>query len=153
MGTARAQLSSARPTTGPVRAGTPVERLLRGGLLAFGALHLAIAVLGLTIPVVFHETMADFGPRNDWLVRDVSLLYGVTGAGMLAAVGRPSWRAPVLTVAVVHYAGHTFSHAVDADRAQPAWVGPVDVAVIGAGTLALAAVLVLALGGERRTDA
>ena len=116
------------------------ERTIRAALGLFAAVHLAVALLGLSDPGFFHDTMATFDARNDLLVREISVVYLVTGVGMLVALGRKSWRVPVLIVALVHYCGHGLSHALDAGQADPAWVGSAMPGLIFAGAVVLGAV-------------
>lgn len=87
----------------------------------------------------FSETLADFGPRNDHLVRDFGAASIAIGAGMLLAVRRTAWRTPVLVVATVWNGLHAVSHLVDVTAAHSLAIG------IGEATLLIAGTGVLGL--------
>ena len=92
-----------------------------------------------------------FGPFNDHYVRDVSTFYLALVLALVVASRRPSWRAPVLWVALLQYAFHAVNHVVDVGDAEPGWVGPADVISLAIGAAAFA--LLLAAGNRtgRRT--
>ena len=100
------------------------ERGLRVVFWALALVHLVIGVWQFAAPGHFYETVATFGARNDHFVRDVGSISFALGAGFAVSAARPSWRVPVLGVGVVQYVVHTLSHVIDADLADPAWLGP-----------------------------
>jgi hypothetical protein len=111
------------------------ERVMITGLYTFGVAHFVFAISGVVIPVIYYDTMANFGLRNDFFVRAVSFLDLALGVGALVSIRRVSWRLPVLTIGTIHWSLHGLSHYIDVDRAEPAWTGPFDVAVIGTGAV------------------
>ena len=85
-------------------------------------------------PGSFYDRVANLGPRNDHVLRDVATLYMALGVALaLAAIG-PAWRLPVCAFAAIQYLLHALNHVLDAGEAEPAWVGPADalgLAVVG----------------------
>lgn len=101
---------------------------------AFQGLSLALA------PGSFYDSFANFGPRNDHFLRDLSTFPLASAVVLIAAARRPSWRVPALAMVTLQYVLHTINHVIDVGDAEPAWVGPFDVA-----TLAIVGVLAAAL--------
>jgi len=99
-------------------------------------MRLALGVLGMTQiaigawlaidPDSFVDAIAAFGPADHHFLRDVATFQAGIGIALLAAVGRPSWRAPVLFAALVQSALHTINHLFDIGGTDPGWHGPVD---------------------------
>ena len=56
----------------------------------------------------------------------------------LVAVGRESWRVPVLALALIQYALHSLNHLIDIGEADPGWIGPADFVSLALTTLLLA---------------
>lgn len=118
------------------------ERALRIILVGFAVAQLATGLVMVSAPSLFHEWFANFGPKHPHLLRDVGTIYLATGVGLLISVRRPGWRPGVVGVLVLQYAAHAVNHLVDINKADPAWVGPFDLAVEVAGTVILAWLLV-----------
>jgi hypothetical protein len=128
------------------------ETVVRVALGVAGAVYVALGLWQAFWPGSFHRALADFGARNDHTMRDVATFYLALGAGLLVAVGRPSWRVPVLAVAVVQSVLHALNHVADSGKAHPSWVGPFDAVTLSLATVALVLTLVTArrIGEEGR---
>lgn len=107
-------------------------------LIAFAVTQSLVGVLLWLTPGFFHEEVGPFGPRNDHYMGDLATFYLALGAVGFIAVRRASWRLPVLTFAVIAYALHSLNHLIDVGEADPSWLGPVDLALVGLTTLLLA---------------
>jgi hypothetical protein len=117
---------------------------VRTGLTLFGAYQIAIALLMIFAPGSFYELVGPFGPQNDHYIQDLAAFELPLGVLMLGATRLPAWRVPVLTFAVLHYGFHAVSHLVDIDDADPAWLGPAELAALIAATVVLALLLIRA---------
>jgi hypothetical protein len=102
------------------------EPSFRAILTLFGIYQIAQALWMIVSPGSFFDAVAGFGVQNDHFIRDNATFSLAIGVGLLLAVGRPSWRFPVLLVTTVWFAAHTVNHLVDIREADPDWVGPVD---------------------------
>lgn len=114
----------------------------RGVSVAIGALGLLFVLTGGWAGVDSHSfsrTLADFGPENGHLVHDFGAASFAIGAGLLLAVRRVAWRAPVLVVATLWNGLHAISHLVDLEHAESRAVGIGEAALLVAGTLLLGA--------------
>ena len=76
---------------------------MKAVLAAFGAVQLVLGVLLWATPGFFHEHVGPYGPRNDHYMGDLATWYLALGAAFFMAVRRPSWRVPVLAIALVQY--------------------------------------------------
>ena len=74
------------------------------------------------------------------------ILWVHVSAVVLVAVGRRSWRVPVLAFLVIQFALHTVNHLVDIDEATPQAVGFVDFAALAIATALLAFLITRARG-------
>jgi Domain of unknown function (DUF4345) len=104
--------------------GPRASRQLR---MLFAILGLSQLLLGLFMalaPGAFFDSIATYGTRNDHYIRDVATVYLALGVAFLIAVGRPSWRVPVLDVALLQYAFHSVNHLIDIGDSDPGWIGP-----------------------------
>lgn len=120
-------------------------------LLLFGASQL---VLGLTMafaPGFFFDDVGPYAPRNDHYIRDVATFYLALGGVTVVAWKRPSWRVPVLSLALAQYALHTVNHLVDVNGADPKALGPVNLASLAVTAALLGGMLWWALK-EGRPD-
>lgn len=113
------------------------ERGLRIILAGFAVAQLVTGIVIVTAPSLFHEWFANFGPKHPHLLRDVGTIYLATGVALAVSVRRPSWRQGAVGVLALQYAAHAVNHLVDVNNAEPAWVGPFDLAVQVAGTAIL----------------
>ena len=114
-------------------------RTARLVFVVVGVAHVALGAWMLLAPGSFYDAIATFDPRNDHFVRDLGTFYVALGAAFVGAGSRPAWRGPVLALALVQYALHTATHLYDVGRPDEGWVGPVNLALVGAGLLFLAA--------------
>ena len=69
------------------------------------------------------------------LVGAFVLAYGIA---LLIAVGRPSWRTPLLAVGALWYAVHALNHLLDIDEARSNGRGIADTVLLALGSAALA---------------
>jgi len=116
------------------------ESSIRPALTALGLGHIALGAWQIASPDTFFRRVAAFGVENDHLIRDVGTLYLALGLALLASVRKPSWRVPVLFLAVLQYAFHFVNHLVDMGDPNPAWIGPADAAsllIVGAALVGL----------------
>jgi hypothetical protein len=129
----------------PVRRSHPLDPL-GVALIAFGLLNLLTA-LGLAFtPGSFFESVGPYGVRNDHYMGDLAAYYAALGLALLAAARWPTWRVPVLAIAVVEGLLHAVNHLVDLDEANPAWLGPFNFIAL----VVLGALLVLLLVAATR---
>ena len=105
-------------------------------LLVFAAVQLVLGVLLWLAPGFFFDQIGPYGVRNDHYMADLATWYLALGAALLVAVRRPSWRVPVIAVALAQYALHSLNHLIDIGESDPSWIGPADFV-----SLTLAAVL------------
>jgi hypothetical protein len=111
---------------------------MRWLLLAFALAQLLLGLLLWLTPGFFFESIGPYGPRNDHYMGDVASWYLAIGAVALVALRREAWRIPVLALAFIQYALHSLNHLVDVDEADPAWLGPANLASLLLTTLLLA---------------
>jgi hypothetical protein len=139
--------SRRQPRTRPDRQFGPRigEQQMRSGLLMLAATQFIIGIWLLVAPGNFVDTIATYGDVDHHFLRDISTAYIAMGAGLALAIGRPSWRVPVLFIVTVQYAIHTINHLFDIAGTDPAWQGYFNffslllVSVLLAGLLAGAA--------------
>jgi hypothetical protein len=93
-------------------------------LIAFGLGQLLLGLLLWLAPGFFYDEIGPYPPRNDHYMADIATFYLALGAVVLMAVRRPSWRLPVLTLALVQYALHSLNHLIDIGESDPSWLGP-----------------------------
>lgn len=99
-------------------------RLMRALLIAFAVGQLVIGLLLWLTPGFFFDEIGPYPPRNDHYMADVATFYLALGAASLVSVSRPSWRVPVLTLALIQYALHSLNHLIDIGDAETSWLGP-----------------------------
>jgi len=91
--------------------------LLRGLLVVFGLMSLGNGIYMLAAPDHwFHEMPAaipDTGPMNAHFVRDVGVVYALSGAGLLWGALNLARAYPVLVMVALFYAGHGALHVAD----------------------------------------
>ena len=121
-------------------------------VLGLGVYEVAIALFIAIAPHAFFDSLGPYGHFNRHYLHDVAAFEGALGVGLLLAVRRPAWRAPLLVLAALHFAFHAVSHGADVTSADPKWVGPVEFAGLlgGAALLLLLARRALAESGDRR---
>ena len=76
--------------------------------------------------------------RNDHYMGDLATWYLALGVVLLGAVTRSSWRMPLLALALIQYALHTFNHLLDVGEADPSWLGPANALSLGLAAVLLA---------------
>ena len=120
------------------------EGLIVAGLIAFAAVHFALAIFMAVAPHEFYTAIGPFGARNDHYIRDTATFSAAIGIGLAVAVRRPAWRVPMLTVAAAQFALHSVNHLVDIGRAHPAWTGYFDFFSLTLSTVLIVGLLRLA---------
>ena len=110
--------------------------MLPGPAMTESRMRLALTVLGVTQlligawlaidPDSFVDEIAPYGPADHHFLRDLATFQAGIGIALLAAVGRPGWRVPVLFAAFAQSALHTINHVFDIGGTDPGWLGPVN---------------------------
>lgn len=126
------------------------ERAITLATSTLGAIQVALGVFIVAAPEAFADTIGGFGVRNDHLARDIATIYLALGIGLLIAVSRPSWRRPVLAVAIAQYGLHLVNHVIDIGDSDPGWVGPVDLGILAASLALLLATYLTTQNGDPR---
>jgi len=121
-----------------MRAGHLTEPRMRLALGVLGLTQLAIGLWLAIDPSSFVDKVAPFGPADEHFLRDIATFQAGVGIALLAAVGRPSWRVPVLFAALAQSALHTINHLFDIGETDPSWQGPFNFASLLLLTLAYA---------------
>lgn len=124
------------------------ESTIQKLLLAVAAYHLALGGWFLLGPGSAYDSLAEFPPRNDHFLRDVSSFYLAFGIAFWVASRRASWRAPVLSLAIVQYLIHTVVHVFDVGDAASDGKGIFSAVSLGVLTV----VLVFLLGAVARRE-
>ena len=114
------------------------ERTLRLVVGGIGAAHLLVGIYQLLAPGSFFHRIGTYGVENTHYVGDVAAFVIAFGIALLLAVGRPSWRAPLLAVGAIWYGFHSLNHLLDIGEATSDARGIADTLffAIGAGILA-----------------
>ncbi len=126
------------PPAGTATLHDPAPSVVTVGLVVFAAVQLGLALFMAVGPHAFYTAVGPFGAFNGHYIRDVASFYGALGIGLLIAVGRASWRVPVLALTTVQYALHSVNHLLDIGTAHPAWNGYFDFFSLAAATMLLA---------------
>jgi hypothetical protein len=108
------------------------ERALRTLLILLALLQLAIGCWMTFATRSFGKRVAPFDHVDVHDLRDFATYYLGLGIALLVAAARPHWRFPILALATLEYSFHAINHAVDINHANPAWVGPADLAAVAA---------------------
>ena len=108
-------------------------------LVVAGLAQLLPGLLAFLAPGASSDAIAGFPPRNDHVLRDLGAWQIGLGAIALAGARRPAWHAPLLGLLALQYALHAVSHVIDVNDSDPAWQGPVTLALQVLGALLLAA--------------
>ena len=104
----------------------------------FAALELGLALFTVISAHSFYTAIGPFGAFNAHYLRDVASFEGAIGIALVLAIGRPSWRVPVLALATFQFALHSLNHLFDIGKAHPAWTGYFDFFSLFAATVLLA---------------
>jgi hypothetical protein len=132
-----------------MRAPRVSEQTMRLALASIGLTQIAIGVWFAVDPDSFVRTLADYGPADSHFLRDIATFQLGIGIALLAAVGRPAWRAPVLFAALVQSALHTVNHLVDIGETDPGWQGPFNFVSLLVLTIAIAGLMLSAAEAQR----
>ena len=98
---------------------------MRQALLLLAAVQLVLGAFLAIAPGTFVDKVAPYGSgAEDHFLRDIATFYLAIGAALLMAIGRPSWRVPVLFLVAAQYALHTLNHLIDVGGSDPGWLGP-----------------------------
>jgi hypothetical protein len=109
------------------------ERELKWALL-FPALFLLVTgLLALIAPDTFFDQIGKYGVENSHYVGDVGAFQAAAGVGVLIAIGRPSWRAPLLWVGTVWFGLHALNHLFDIGEASSNARGVLDTVLLALG--------------------
>jgi hypothetical protein len=101
------------------------EARLRQALFLLAIVQLLLGAFLVIAPGPFADNIAPFGSgADDHFLRDIGTFYLAMGAALLLAVGRRSWRVPVLFLVALQYGIHTLNHLVDVADTDPGWLGP-----------------------------
>jgi hypothetical protein len=108
---------------------------MRPLLIAVAVVQLITGLLLWLTPGFFYDEIGPFGARNDHYMGDVATWYLALGVALLLAVRRPSWRVPVLAIALAQYMLHSLNHLIDIGESDPSWLGPANFASLVLTTL------------------
>ena len=115
------------------------ESTLRTVVGALGAFHVLLGGWQFFFNDSFFEHVGRYGAENAHYVGDAgsfTLAFGIT---LLLAVGRPTWRTPILYLGATWYALHAVNHLLDIDENRISeFRGTLDTILIAAGAIALA---------------
>jgi hypothetical protein len=126
---------------------------LAAAYVALGTIQLATALWMVLGPRSFFEEVGPYGFANPHYIRDVATFTAATGGALLVAARHASWRVPVLGTSIIQYALHTANHIADADNALTESLGPLNVALLGAGLLVQLVMLRFTLVSRRASSA
>ena len=129
------------------------DRNLRTVVGALGIFHLLLGLYMFFFPASFYARIGTYGVENSHYVGDVASFVLAIGVGLMLAAGRPSWRAPVLSVTALWYGFHALNHLFDIGEARSTARGTIDFLLLAIGCgllawLALAAERANQLGGD-----
>lgn len=122
---------------------------LLGVLALFGIVTLCLGLTMAIAPAAFFDTLGPFGGRNDHYIRDNATFNLATGALLLVALRRPTWRTPALAFTAFQWALHAANHLIDIDEAEPGWVGVFDFVSLLLGVAVLVVALVISVDADR----
>jgi hypothetical protein len=125
-------------------------RYVEAALIVFGVYSVLIGLFMIVAPGTFYDTLGNFGVRNDHFIFDVAAFELPLGLMLLAAVRWPSWRAPALAFATLHWGLHALSHIVDPHHGAGDWIGWLESAGLVVSTAILAMALRASTIAERR---
>ena len=128
------------------------EPTLRTTIGVLGAFHILEGLYMLLAPASFYARIGTYGFENTHYVGDVGSFVIAFGVALVLAVGRPSWRTPVLAVGALWYAFHAANHLFDIGEARSTARGVIDFVLLTLGALLLAWLASVA-ARERRPEA
>jgi hypothetical protein len=103
---------------------------MRALLIVFASVQVITGALLWLTPGFFHDEIGPYGVRNDHYMGDLATWSLALGAAAFVSVRRPSWRVPVLALALVQYALHSLNHLIDVSEAEPEWLGPANLVAL-----------------------
>lgn len=109
------------------------ERTMRTAVGALGVFHVLLGLYMFIFPSSFFFRIGSYGAPNTHYVGDVAAFVLAIGIGLLLAVGRPEWRAPVLAVTALWYGFHALNHLFDIGEARSTARGVIDFLVLAIG--------------------
>jgi hypothetical protein len=122
------------------------ERELRWALLPAGLFLVVTGLLALIAPDTFFDDIGRYGVENSHYVGDVGAFQVAAGVGVLYAMIRPAWRAPLLWVGALWFELHALNHLFDIGEARSDARGAIDTVLLA---LAGGASAYLAIASER----
>jgi hypothetical protein len=114
------------------------ERTMRVVVAALAVFHVGEGLWMVFSPDSFFDVIGQYGLENTHYVGDVGAFVLAYGIALLIAVGRPSWRTPLLAVGALWYAFHALNHLFDIDEARSDGRGIADTVLLALGSAALA---------------
>jgi hypothetical protein len=103
-------------------------------VLGFTAAWLLVTgVMGLVAPDTFFDEIGKYGVENSHYVGDVGAFQTAAGLGILVAIWRPAWRAPLLWVGAAWFLLHALNHAFDTSEARSEGRGWLDTILLALG--------------------
>jgi hypothetical protein len=118
-----------------------LRRAVVPGIAVLGAFSLLLGAWQVLAPRSFYDALGPFGAYNDHYLRDYATWSLAYSAALLLALGRPSWRVPLLALGLVQFVLHAANHVVDVADADPGWIGVFDALSLGAAAMLLVALL------------
>ena len=103
---------------------------MRLTLALAGGVNLALGLLALIAPGTFFDEIGRYGVENSHYVGDNGAFTAAAGLGLLLAVNRPSWRAPLLWVGAIWFGLHALNHLFDIGEARSDARGAFDTAAL-----------------------
>jgi hypothetical protein len=103
-----------------------VQRILPTAVGVLAAYELALGLWMVVSPRSFYDQVASFGAYPPHFIRDVSTWQLALGVTLAAAVGRTSWRAPLLAFAALQTGLHAINHWIDVNDASSLGIGLFD---------------------------
>jgi hypothetical protein len=94
------------------------ESAMKLTLALAGAVNLALGLLALIAPDTFFDEIGRYGVENTHYVGDNGAFTAAAGLGLLLAVNRPAWRAPLLWVGAIWFGLHALNHLFDIGEAR-----------------------------------
>lgn len=103
-----------------------MQRILPVAVGALAAYELLLGLWMVVAPRSFYDQVAAFGGYPPHFIRDVSTWQLALGVTLAAAVGRASWRSPLLAIAALQTGLHAVNHWVDVNDASSLGMGLFD---------------------------
>lgn len=129
------------PTYASFLADRPTGDSPLGGYRPMALALLAVVAWMALDPVGFHRDLAGFGVPSPHFVRDAATFAAPLGVALWMASTRPSWRRPVVALALLQNGLHLVNHMVDAGSTDPAWHGPANLGLLTVFQLGLVLLL------------